>query len=120
MIKLISVQKFKEGSRIEMLCGDRALAYINGILEQNHQISVALSAKPMKTAASVERLKVEKAELEYRLNGLEQAAFQQRAEAPGGGRRCGALRAAYGAGQRAQAGGGGDGDLRRPVCGLCR
>lgn len=40
LIKLISVQKFKEGSRIEMLCGDRALAYINGILEQNHQISV--------------------------------------------------------------------------------
>ena len=44
LIKLISVQKFKEGSRIEMLCGDRALAYINGILEQNHQICVALSA----------------------------------------------------------------------------
>ena len=84
LIKLISVQKFKEGSRIEMLCGDRALAYINGILEQNHQISVALSAKPLKTAASVERLKTEKAELEYRLNGLEQAAFQQRAEALAG------------------------------------
>ena len=84
LIKLISVQKFKEGSRIEMLCGDRALAYINGILEQNHRISVALSAKPLKTAAAVERLKGEKAELEYRLNGLEQAAFQQRAEALAG------------------------------------
>ena len=81
LIKLISVQKFKEGSRIEMLCGDRALAYINGILEQNHQISVALSAKPMKTALAVERLKAEKAQLEYQLNSMEQAVFQQRAEA---------------------------------------
>ena len=84
LIKLISVQKFKEGSRIEMLCGDRALAYVNGILEQNHQISVALSAKPMKTASAVERLKTEKAQLEYQLNGLEQAAFQQKAEALAG------------------------------------
>lgn len=81
LIKLISVQKFKEGSRIEMLCGDRALAYINGILEQNHQISVALSAKPMKTALAVERLKAEKVQLEYQLNSMEQAVFQQRAEA---------------------------------------
>lgn len=81
LIKLISVQKFKEGSRIEMLCGERALAYINGILEQNHQISVALSAKPMKTALAVERLKAEKAQLEYQLNSMEQAVFQQRAEA---------------------------------------
>lgn len=84
LIKLISVQKFKEGSRIEMLCGARALAYVNGILEQNHQISVALSAKPMKTASAVERLKAEKAQLEYQLNGLEQAAFQQKAEALAG------------------------------------
>ena len=84
LIKLISVQKFKEGSRIEMLCGDRALTYVNGILEQNHQISVALSAKPMKTAASVERLKAEKVQLEYQLNSLEQTAFQQKAEALAG------------------------------------
>lgn len=80
LIKLLSVQKFKEGSRVEMLCGSRALDYMSGILEQNHQISVALSAKPMKTADAVERLKTEKAQMEYRLNQLEQSAFQQKAE----------------------------------------
>ena len=80
LIKLLSVQKFKEGSRIEMLCGDKALAYVNGVMEQNHRISVALSAKPLKTADAVERLKEEKERMEYRLNGMEQAAFQKRAE----------------------------------------
>ncbi len=84
LIKLLSVQKFREGCRIEMLCGDRALAYVNRILEQNHQISVALSAKPMKTAVSVERLKAENAQMSYRLNEMEQAAFQQKADALAG------------------------------------
>ena len=80
LIKLLSVQKFKEGSRIEMLCGDRALDYVNEILEQNHRISVALSAKPIQTADAVARLKEEKEQMEYRLNGMEQAAFRRRAE----------------------------------------
>lgn len=80
LIKLLSVQRFKEGCRIEMLCGDRALEYVNRILEQNHQISVALSAKPMKTAASVERLQAENTQMSYRLSEMEQAAFQSKAD----------------------------------------
>lgn len=84
LIKLLSVQKFKGGSRIEMLCGDRAFAYVNGILTQNHQISVALSAKPMKTAAAVERLKAENAQMGERLNAMENAAFQEKAKALAG------------------------------------
>ena len=83
-IKLLSVQKFREGSRIEMLCGERALDYVNGILEQNHQISVALSAKPLRTAGAVKRLKEEKERIEYQLSGMERAAFRQRAEALAG------------------------------------
>lgn len=84
LIKLLSVQKFKEGSRVEMLCGSRALTYLSEVLEQNHRISVALSAKPLKTADAVERLKAEKEQVEYRLNGLEQTLFQQKAEALAG------------------------------------
>lgn len=80
VIKLLSVQKFKEGSRVEMLCGSQALDYMSKILEQNHQISVALSAKPLKTAEAVERMKGEKLQMEYRLNQLEQSVFQQKAE----------------------------------------
>lgn len=80
IMKILSVQKFKGGSRVEMLCGSRALEYLGGVLEQNHRISVALSAKPLKTADAVERLKGEKERMEYRVNSLERAAFQEKAE----------------------------------------
>lgn len=80
LIKLLSIQKAKGGVRIEMLCGRRALAYVNGIFGQNHQVSVALSAKPMNTAAAVHRLKKVSEENEYRLNGLENDAFLRRGQ----------------------------------------
>ena len=64
-----------------MLCGSRALTYLRDVFEQNHRISVALSAKPLKTADAVERLKADKEQTDYRLNGLEQTLFQQKAEA---------------------------------------
>ena len=57
LIKLISLEKFREGVRMEMLCGRRALNYMNEMWEQNRQISVMLSAKPGETAAAVMRLK---------------------------------------------------------------
>jgi alanyl-tRNA synthetase len=79
LIKLLSLQRSRGGTRLEMLCGGRALAYLNAVAEQNHQISVALSAKPLKTAASVERLKKEHEEALYRLVGLENEAFERRA-----------------------------------------
>lgn len=80
LIKLLSIQKAKGGVRIEMLCGRRAMEYLNGILEQNRQISVALSAKPLNTAASVLRLKKDSEENSYRLNGLENEAFLRRGQ----------------------------------------
>lgn len=45
MVKLLSVEKFREGVRIEMICGKRVLDYLNMVNDQNHQISVKLSAK---------------------------------------------------------------------------
>lgn len=79
LIKLLSIQKAKGGVRIEMLSGRRALEYVTAVMEQNHEISVALSAKPLKTAASVLRLKKENEENAFRLVGLENEAFQRRA-----------------------------------------
>jgi alanyl-tRNA synthetase len=55
-VKLVSVQKFHEGVRIEMLCGSRAIKYLNDITEQNKAISVMLSAKVRETSAAVKRL----------------------------------------------------------------
>ncbi len=81
LIKLLSVQKFRSGVRLEMLCGRRALEYLNAVTAQNHQISTALSAKPLCTAAAVLRLKEENGRNLYRLHQMETEAFAQRAEA---------------------------------------
>ncbi|MDO5541250.1 MAG: alanyl-tRNA editing protein [Eubacteriales bacterium] len=79
LIKLISLQKFKGGMRMEMLCGRKAYLYVEHICSQNQQISVALSAKPMETAAAVERLKTAAADTAYRLAGLEEKLFEEKA-----------------------------------------
>ena len=56
LVKLLSVQKFREGVRVELLCGGRALSYLDRVLGQNRRISNLLSAKPFETAGGVERL----------------------------------------------------------------
>lgn len=79
LIQLISLQKHKSGSRIEMLCGQRAWEYSHAIRAQNHAISVALSAKPLETAAAVQRLKQENSQLAARISAWETAAFEKKA-----------------------------------------
>ncbi len=73
LVKLLSVTKFREGVRIEMLAGNRALAHYTTILEQNTRISQALSAKPHETAAAVERLQAQISALQGRVVALESA-----------------------------------------------
>ena len=69
-MQILSVQHFREGVRIELLCGKRAFDYGNLNKTQNRAISALLSAPLTETAAHVQRLLDEKAALEYRLNGL--------------------------------------------------
>lgn len=80
LIKLISIQKFKGGIRMEMLCGGRALEYVNEICEQNRRISVALSSKPKETAGAVERLKEAEARSSFRIVAMENDMFARKAE----------------------------------------
>lgn len=56
MVKLLSVVKFREGVRMEMICGKRVLDYLNMVDNENHLVSVKLSAKADKTAEAVSRL----------------------------------------------------------------
>ena len=84
LVKLLSCQKFREGVRIEMVCGKRALDYCSAVLEQNHKVSQLLSAKVMDTAAAVERTQKELYALRGRIASLEEAAFQQKAESLSG------------------------------------
>lgn len=75
MVKLLSVQKFREGVRMEMICGRRVLAYLNMVEAQNHRISVLLSAKPDKTADAVSRLQDENFRIKGRASAMEDKLF---------------------------------------------
>ena len=81
LVKLLTCQKFRDGVRIEMACGGRALAYCTAVLGQNTRISQLLSAKALDTAAAVERLHGEVYALRGRVAHLEEADFQRQAEA---------------------------------------
>lgn len=80
LVKLLSVQKFRDGVRIELVCGSRALRYLNTTLAQNRIVSNLLSAKPFQTGAAVERLLVETNQLKSHMLTMEQAHFAAVAE----------------------------------------
>jgi len=80
LVKFLSCQKFREGVRIELLCGGRAYRYLAAVWEQNLRVSQALSAKPLQSAAAVARLEEELGTLKLRAARLEAQAFAQTAE----------------------------------------
>ena len=84
LVKLLTCQKFREGVRIEMAAGERAVRYCSRILAQNTRISQALSARPTETAAAVDRLQGELYGLRGRVSALEEADFARKAEALAG------------------------------------
>lgn len=55
LVKLLSVVKFHQGVRVELVCGKRAYDYIAAVTAQNRAVSGLLSAKPFETAKAVER-----------------------------------------------------------------
>ncbi len=79
LIKILSCVRFREGVRIEMMCGSQALAYLTAIHAQNHEISTLLSAKPLKTAAAVRRVLGERDDAMYRLIAEENRRFDETA-----------------------------------------
>ena len=79
LIKLLTVQKFRSGVRVEMACGKRALDWLNTVAAQNHQTSVLLSAKADQTAGAVRRLYDEAQDLKARLAALQERVFADRA-----------------------------------------
>lgn len=80
LVKLLSCQKFREGVRIELVCGKRAMDYLSQVWEQNHQVSNLLSAKTMQTGAAVRRLLEENASLKSRILTMEERQFADLAQ----------------------------------------
>ena len=75
MVLILSVEKFREGVRVEMISGKRVLDRINMTEGQNHEVSVLLSARPDQTAQAVERLWKENFRLKGRILELEEKWF---------------------------------------------
>ena len=75
LLKLLSCQKFRDGVRLELLCGQRALDCLAAGWEQARQIGQALSVKPQSTFAAVSRLQEELLSLKEKAARLEEADF---------------------------------------------
>ena len=75
LVKFLSVQKFREGVRIELLCGKRALEYLSKTWEQAKAIGQRLSVKPVDSEAAVERLEGELSAAKLRCAQLEESVF---------------------------------------------
>jgi len=80
LVKFLSCQKFREGVRLELLCGRRALDFLAGCWEQDHQIGQELSVKPFATYGAVCRLKEELSQAKERSAHLEETVFAGIAE----------------------------------------
>ena len=74
LVKVLSVQKFREGVRMEILCGQRALRFLSTVYDQNRTVAQALSVKPDQTAGAVERTLSELHGVKLRMAELEEAA----------------------------------------------
>lgn len=80
VVKFLSCQKFREGVRIELLCGARAYRALAAVWEQNLRVAQSLSVKPLESAAAVARLEAELGALKQRAAHLEASVFAQAAQ----------------------------------------
>ncbi len=80
IIKVLSVAKFHQGVRIQMVCGGRAYDHLVKAYEQNRQVSQAFSAKILETGAAATRMNEALSAEKFRANSLEKKLFAQIAE----------------------------------------
>ncbi len=76
LVKALSCQKFRDGVRIEILCGLRALRFLGTVYDQNRGIAQQLSVKPQDTLAAVERIEAELTAAKARMTVLEDQVME--------------------------------------------
>ena len=76
LVKFISCIKFKEGVRIEMASGQRALKLLQNVFEQNRQVSQVFSAKILETGAAAQKFNDMLTQEKYRSTGLQRKVFE--------------------------------------------
>ena len=77
LVKFVSCIKFKEGVRIEMASGKRAMALLQRVFEQNRQVSQTFSAKILETGAAAQKFSEMLTQEKYRATGLQRKIFAQ-------------------------------------------
>lgn len=70
IVRVVNFERYKGGTRVSILCGERALLDLRHKLKQNRLVSNLTSSKQDETAAAVERLKNENEKLKYDIVGL--------------------------------------------------
>ena len=83
IIEIVSFERYKGGTRISILCGERALKDIRHKLEENRKVSVLTSSKQIETSLFVEKLKEDKEKADYQIVGLQRELLSLKAEAIG-------------------------------------
>ncbi|MCR5795256.1 MAG: hypothetical protein K6G61_07965 [Solobacterium sp.] len=76
LIRLLHVIRHKSGVRIDMVSGKRALQYDEAVFDQNHEISVALSAPETATADAVKGILNQNVQKGRRFNDLAMKYFE--------------------------------------------
>ena len=80
VIKILSMVKFHQGVRMEILCGRRAFAHYQKAWEQTRQVSAAFSAKPLEIGTAAQRMNEALAAEKFRATGLQKKLLAQIAE----------------------------------------
>ena len=75
LVKFVSCIKFKQGVRIEMASGERALKLFQNIFEQNRQVSQTFSAKILETGAAAQKFNEMLNQEKFRATGLQRKVF---------------------------------------------
>ncbi len=70
IVRVVNFERYKGGTRVSILCGERALLDLRHKLKQNRLVSNLTCSKQDETAAAVERLKSENEKLKYDIVGL--------------------------------------------------
>ena len=70
LIKILSVVKVHQGIRMEMVCGNKALALLQKVYQQNMLVSQAFSAKLLETGAAAQKMNEQLAQQKFQITSL--------------------------------------------------
>lgn len=77
-IKILSVATYKNGVRVEMVSGNRALKLMREVFNNNRAISASLSAEMLKTGQAVEKVKEESRKKDALISSLQNQLLEYR------------------------------------------